>query len=70
MKQKIEVVSSQMKIVEYDTETNTLIITFTKGARYEYKDVPNKVFLELIEADSIGSYFIKEIKNKYEYKLI
>lgn len=70
MKQKIEVVSSQMKIVEYDTETNTLIITFTKGARYEYKDVPNKVFLELIEADSIGSYFIKEIKTKYPYKLI
>ena len=70
MKQKIEVVSSQMKMVEYDTETNTLIITFTKGARYEYKDVPNKVFLELIEADSIGSYFIKEIKTKYPYKLI
>jgi uncharacterized protein YuzE len=70
MKQKIEVVSSQMKAVEYDTETNTLIITFNKGQKYKYSDVPNKVFLELIEADSIGGYFIKEIKTKYEYKLI
>jgi hypothetical protein len=70
MKTNIKVISSQIQAVEYDTETNTLIITFTKGARYEYKDVPNKVFLELIEADSIGSYFIKEIKTKYLYKLI
>jgi len=70
MKTKVEVVSSQMKAAEYDTETKSLIITFTKGQRYKYADVPNKVFLELIEAESIGAYFIKNIKSKYEYKLI
>lgn len=70
MKTKVEVVSSQMKAVEYDTETNVLIITFTKGQRYKYAEVPHKVFLELIEADSIGSFFIRNIKTKYEYKLI
>lgn len=70
MKTKQSVVSSQLKEVEYDTETSLLTVTFMQGRRYEYKDVPADVFRGLIEADSIGSYFINHIKNKYQFKQI
>ena len=70
MKTKQSVVSSQLKEVEYDTETSILTVTFTQGRMYEYKDVPADVFRKLIEAESIGSYFISQIKNKYQFKQI
>lgn len=70
MKTKQSVVSSQLKEVEYDTETSILTVTFMQDKKYEYKDVPADVFRELIEADSIGSYFNKNIKSKYEFKQI
>lgn len=70
MKTKQSVVSSQLKEVEYDTETSILTVTFMQGRMYEYKDVPADVFRKLIEAESIGSYFISQIKNKYQFKQI
>lgn len=70
MKTKQSVVSSQLKEVEYDTETSILTITFLQGRRYEYKDVPADVFRKLIEADSIGSFFLMKIKNNYSFKQI
>ena len=70
MKTKQSVVSSQLKEVEYDTETSILTVTFMQGRMYEYKDVPVDVFRKLIEAESIGSYFISQIKNKYQFKQI
>lgn len=63
-----QVVSSQMKEVEYDTETKQLIVTFTNGVKYSYEDVPKLVFKDLVEADSVGSFFIKNIKNNKDYK--
>ncbi|WP_298845714.1 KTSC domain-containing protein [uncultured Clostridium sp.] len=50
MKTKQSVVSSQLKEIEYDTETSTLTVTFMQGRMYEYKDVPVDVFRKLIEA--------------------
>lgn len=70
MKTKQSVVSSQLKEVEYDTETSILTVTFMQGRMYEYKDVPADVFRKLIEAESIGSFFIHNIKNKYQFKQI
>ncbi len=60
--------SSMISEVEYDEENKLLRLKFTKGGWYEYKDVPKEVYLELINADSIGKYFLANIKNKYETK--
>lgn len=65
-----EVTSSQFKKVKYDSDTETLIITFNNGSKYSYEDVPEKVFLDLIRADSLGSFFIKNIKSKYKFTKI
>jgi len=70
MKTKTEVVSSQIKLLEYDTETNILIVTFNQGKQYEYSDVSSEEFRKLIEADSIGRHFNLYFKGVYPYKQI
>ena len=63
-----EVVSSQFKKVKYDSESKILIITFNNDKGYEYKDVPQSIFDSLMSADSLGSYFGKNIKGHFNFR--
>ncbi|WP_420213961.1 KTSC domain-containing protein [Listeria monocytogenes] len=63
-----EVVSSQFNKVKYNSEEKTLIITFNNGKRYEYLNVPQLVFECLMSADSLGKFFIANIKNTFSYR--
>jgi hypothetical protein len=67
---KQSVVSSQLKHVEYNSETLVLTVTFMNDKRYEYYDVSENDFNSLLDADSIGSHFIKNFRNKFEYQAI
>jgi hypothetical protein len=60
--------SSNIKLATYDTKDLSLIIEFTNGAKYLYKEVPHKVFTAFDETDSQGKYFNKEIARKYVYE--
>ncbi|MDO8899595.1 MAG: KTSC domain-containing protein [Bacteroidales bacterium] len=66
--QRIPVVSSNIASVGYDAENKILEIEFHHGAVYQYKDVPEKVYEELMNSPAIGSYFINEIKSIFENK--
>lgn len=70
MKTKLEVVSSQIKALEYNTETNILTVTFNQGKQYEYSDVSADEFRKLVEADSIGKHFNLHFKGVYPFKAI
>jgi len=48
-----------------DADTGSLDITFSSGSSYTYDNVPERVFTELREASSPGSYFHRNIKNAY-----
>ena len=63
-----EVVSSQFSKVKYDSETKQLIITFKNGKRYEYLEVPKKIFDELMASESLGKFFIANIENSFKFK--
>lgn len=65
---RIPVTSSNIASVGYDAENKILVIEFHHGAVYQYFDVPQKVFEELMNSSAIGSSFINEIKNKFKYK--
>jgi len=65
-----EVVSSQIKKIGYDEEKKELFVTFHKGSTYKYSNVPMDLYLSLMSADSIGSYFIKNIKGKTSYPFV
>lgn len=57
--------------IGYKNETRELFITFgNTGATYVYFDVPEPVFETLKVSSSVGSYFIKNIKNTYKYQKI
>ena len=63
--------SSQISYIGFDDEENKLYVTFAKTNKtYEYQEVPYTVWKDLKESTSVGSYFSKNIKSKYQYKEI
>lgn len=61
-----DVVSSNIMSHGYDPATNTMAIEFRSGDVWHYHDVPQEKSGALDKADSIGSYFHKEIKSKHK----
>ncbi len=61
----IEVDSSMLSAVKYNPESKILEAWFTSGARWAYHDVPFRVFKELLESDSQGSYMNSFIIGEY-----
>ena len=61
----IPVESSNLKAVGYDIDESILVIEFDSGAAYEYYDVPQYVYDELMAADSKGKYAHQNIYKVY-----
>ena len=57
--------SSMISHVGYDEGEQLLRIRFSKGAEYEYQDVPKSVHDALMKAPSIGGHFHANIKKVY-----
>ena len=62
--------SSNIQLVRYNESNSTLSIVFRSGGEYEYENVPEKVYEELIHADSAGKYFLANVKNSYPFKRV
>lgn len=54
--------SSNLASIGYDAENEILEIEFNHGGVYQYFDVPENVYEELMNADSHGQYFDRNIK--------
>ena len=59
--------SSTLERVAYDRSSMTLTIEFKSGMTYQYFDVPEHVFNELLSAGSAGQYLAQNIKSSYRY---
>lgn len=66
----VNVQSSNLDSVDYDEESETLIIKFRNGGIYKYFGVPKNIYLNLINAPSKGKYFHNFIKDIYKYQKI
>jgi uncharacterized protein YuzE len=60
--------SSVIASVEYDNDAHELDITFTSGKIYRYFDVPAEIHAGLVDAESLGKFFNKEIKDAYRFE--
>lgn len=61
--------SSNLASIGYDAENEILEIEFNHGGIYQYFDVPENVYEELMSASSHGQYFDRNIKKAgYEFK--
>jgi hypothetical protein len=65
-----QVKSSNIKSVGYDPEQKILEIEFKSGAVYQYEEVPEDVFQEMLVAESVGKYFNTQVKGNYSEKRI
>ena len=70
MTEMISVVSSTIKSISYDEESESmksqLTVIFAGGARYTYVDVPLDLWKRFRKAESAGKFFAREIKPVYE----
>ena len=66
---KLNIESSAISAVGYNTASKKLYVEFTSGAIYMFKDVPGEVVLAMLMADSHGTYFSEYILDGYEYKV-
>lgn len=60
--------SSNLRSVGYDPTTRTMEVEFRNGSIYEYDDVPEHVYRDLMQASSKGSYFHESIRSSYRYR--
>ena len=65
---RIPVSSSNIFSIGYDN--GTLEIQFHSGGIYQYFNVPEHIYENLMSASSHGTYFASHIKNFYNYRRI
>jgi len=66
--QRVRVESTSLTSIGYDSRARALVIEFRSGSTYRYREVPHRVFLELVRSDSKGRYFSKKIRGKYPHE--
>lgn len=57
--------SSNIAEVNYNESNRSLTVRFHTGGVYLYESVPQKIYEDLINAESVGSYFYKNVRNHY-----
>ncbi len=65
-----EIVSRSLRSAGYNPQTRVLEIEFQDGDVYEYQGVPDRVYNELVSAESKGGYFNQAIKDHYNFRKI
>ena len=64
---RIPVQSSNVAEVGYDPGSMILEVLFHSGSVYQYFDVPEGLFREILQADSVGRFFNQQIRDSYRY---
>lgn len=59
--------SSNVVAIGYDKENKILEVEFKSGGVYAYRTVEESVYNDLVAAESIGKFFLREIKGNYPY---
>lgn len=62
------VYSSNVQEVGYDEEKRELIITWTRGKRSIYSNVPEELAVQLAHAPSVGTMLGQEIKPYFTHR--
>lgn len=58
-----KIVSSNINSIGYDEDTKTLEVEFFNQKVYQYSPITQEGYSLLMNAESIGSFFAKNIKN-------
>ena len=62
--------STVISYMTYDVATATLRVTFVSGMIYEYKEVPEEIYIAMKTSGARGIYLNRHIKGKYPFEKI
>jgi hypothetical protein len=62
--------SSVVAAIKYDIVSATLRVTYISGLVYDYKSVPEEIYLAMKASISKGAFLNEYIKGKYEFSKI
>lgn len=68
--ERTPVMSSNVNSIGYDPKTFTLEVEFNSGDIYQYFNIPESLYLNLIKSQSKGSFINEHIKYSYRYQKI
>ncbi|MCH9050094.1 MAG: KTSC domain-containing protein [Proteobacteria bacterium] len=68
--ERYSVASSNIASIGYDADTDTLEVEFLSGAIYQYYNVPQNMYDQLMQAGSKGRFLNTYIKNAYPYSRV
>jgi hypothetical protein len=60
-----KVESSNLSEVNHDPHSNTLTVTFRDGHHYLLKDVPERLYKDLLASPSKGKFYGEKLRGKY-----
>jgi KTSC domain len=66
--QRQPVESEAVSSVGYDARRRTLAVEFREGRVYDYLEVPEETYRELMEAESIGNFVSTRIKPNFRFR--
>ena len=59
------VTSGQISKIGYHPDSQTAVIQFANGRVYQYSGVPQEMYDNMKNAESVGSFFAQNIKGRY-----
>ena len=62
--------SSVIAAIHYDVETSTLRIMYVSGSIYDYKNVPEEIYIALKTSRLKGVYLNQYIKDRFPFKRV
>ncbi len=60
--------SNALEGAAYDPLAKALYVFFKRGSAYRYAQVPESVYLGLVDAHSKGQFYQAEIRNRFGYE--
>lgn len=68
--QRRPVDSSAIASVGYDAATGTLEVEYSHGAVYQYFDIPEDMYVQLMQASSKGTYLYNNVRDAFPYSRV
>ena len=62
---KVNVNSSTVASVDYDSKSQEMTVEFMNGSSYVYEGVPPTVHQDFLKAESKGRFVATQLKNKF-----
>lgn len=62
----VPIEAANIRLMGYDRESQQLRVQFTNGGLFQYKNISEKLFNDMVKSPIIGSYFSRNIRNIYK----